>query len=135
MTVALVDDEPTGLATIVGDLIEQNLKRDPARLRLLRPTVASIAATEAEVSITIAIAPGRVVISGGRSASAHVAITADPHRLMELIAAPLRFGLPDVLDPRGRAVLAGVATRRVRIRGLLRHPRRVARLSALLSVA
>ncbi len=112
MTVVYGDDEPSGLATMVGGLIEQNIVRDPSRRRLLRPAVTSITVPDVGV-----------------------AITADSAKLLELTSAPLRFGLPDLFDPRGRAVLRNVVSRRVRIRGLLRHPRRLARLSALLSVA
>ena len=135
MTVVYSDDVRSGLAAIVGDLIEQNLGRDPARRRLLRPAVVTILAHDADVSITIITGPGRVDIADGITRRAHVAISTDTWRLLALTAAPLRFGLPDVFDPRGRAVLADVAARRVLIRGLVRHPRRVARLSALLSVA
>ena len=134
MTVGYADQEPNGLASVVGDLIEQNLAMDPERLRLLRPAVATIAAPDAEVSITIVFTYGQVRIADGWAARAHVGITADSHRLLALISAPQRFGLPDAFDPRGRAVLLDVLTRRVRIRGLIAHPRRLARLSSLLSV-
>jgi hypothetical protein len=135
VTVGYDDDERSGLASIVEGLIEQNLARDPARGRLLRPAIVTIAARDADVSITIVTAPGQVDISDGLTHGAHVAITAETSRLLALTAAPLRFGLPDAFDARGRAVIADVVTRRVRIRGLIRHPRRLARLSALLSVA
>ncbi len=135
MTVEFDRDEPSGLASMVGGLIEQNLERDPARRRLLRPAVATIAAPEAEVSITIRTSPGRVVIEDREADDAHVAITANSTALLALTAAPLRFGLPDVLDPRGRAVLGDVLASRIRIRGLFTHPRRLARLASLLSVA
>ena len=71
----------------------------------------------------------------GADPAAHVAITADSDRLLGLTSAPLRFGLPDPFDARGRAVLRDVLSGRIRIRGILTHPRRLARLSALLSVA
>ncbi len=135
MTVEFDDEEPSGLASMVGGLIEQNLERDPARLRLLRPGVATISAPDAGVSITIRTAPGHVVIEDHAASDAHVAITADSTALLALTAAPLRWGLPDLFDPCGRAVLGDVLARRTRIRGLLIHPRRLARLSALLSVA
>ncbi len=127
-------DEVSGLAVMVGMLIEQNLERDPSRRRLLRPSVACLSATDAEVSVTIRISPGRVEISDGLADDAHVMVISDSARLLDLTTAPLRFGLPDVLDPRGRTVLGDVLSRRMRIRGSLRHPRRMARLASLLSV-
>lgn len=134
MTVVYADDEPSGLATMVGGLIEQNIERDPSRRRLLRPALTSITVPDVGVAITIRTGAGGVEVRDGADAAAQIAITADSDKLLELTSAPLRFGLPDLLDPHGRAVLRNVLSRRVRIRGLLRHPRRLARLSALLSV-
>ena len=134
MSAVVVADESSGLASMVGGLIDQNLARDPARRRLLRVSSASITVPDAGVTITISTHPGGVEVRDGADPSAHVTITADAERLLALTSAPLRFGLPDPFDPRGRAVLRDVLSGRVRIRGLLTHPRRLARLSALLSV-
>ena len=135
MTVVYGGDEPSGLAGMVGGLIDQNLERDPSRLRLLRPSSATITVPDAGVAITVRTSPGSVEVRDGADPDTQLGITADSERLLALTSAPLRFGLPDVFDPRGRAVLGDVLSGRVRIRGLLRHPRRLARLSSLLSVA
>jgi len=134
VTVVFDAEDPSGLAAMVGGLIRQNLSRDPARLRLLRPSTASITAPDAGVSVTITMSPGQVRVGEGADPSAPIAIVAAGPRLLELTAAPLRFGMPDVFDRRGRAVLRDILTRRIRIRGVLAHPRRLARLSSLLSV-
>ena len=134
MTVVYGSDEPSGLASMVGGLIDQNLDRDPSRLRLLRPSSATITVPDAGVAITVRTGPGEVEVRDGADPDTHLAITADSERLLALTSAPLRFGLPDVFDARGRAVLGDVLSGRVRIRGLLTHPRRLARLSSLLSV-
>ena len=135
MSVVFGTDEPSGLALMVGGLIDQNLERDPTRRRLLRPSSATITVPDAGVAITVRTSPGGVEVRDGAVPAAHVAITADSERLLGLTSAPLRLGLPDPLDPRGRAVLRDVMAGRVRIRGMLTHPRRLARLSSLLSVA
>lgn len=135
MTVVLLDEEPSGLATMVGGLIEQNIERDPSRRLLLRPAVSSITVPDVGVAITVRTGDGGVEVRDGADAAAQISITADSDKLLELTSAPLRFGLPDLFDPRGREVVRNVLSGRVRIRGLLRHPRRLARLSALLSVA
>ena len=135
MSVVYGTDEPSGLATMVGGLIDQNLERDPARRRLLRRSSATITVPDAGVAITVRMSSGGVEVRDGVDPAAHVAITADSERLLGLTSAPLRFGLPDPLDRRGRAVIRDVLSRRVRIRGLVTHPRRLARLSSLLSVA
>jgi hypothetical protein len=135
VTVVYGNDEPSGLASMVGGLIDQNLERDPSRLRLLRSSSATITVPDAGVAITVRTSPGEVEVHDGADLDAQLAITADAERLLALTSAPLRFGLPDVFDARGRAVLGDVLSGRVRIRGLLSHPRRLARLSSLLSVA
>ncbi len=135
VTVVYRGEEPSGLASMVGGLIDQNLERDPSRLRLLRPSSATITVPDAGVAITVRTGPGEVEIRDGVDPGAQLAITADSERLLSLTSAPLRFGLPDVFDARGRAVLRDVVSGRVRIRGMVAHPRRLARLSSLLSVA
>jgi len=134
VTVGYVDHEPGAFATMVGGLIEANLERDPSRRRLLRPSVAAIVAQDAGVSVTIRTSPEGVEIANGVSPDAAVEIVADSLHLLELTAVPLRFGLPDAFDRRGRRVLGHVVAGRVRIRGMLIHPRSAVRLSALLSV-
>jgi hypothetical protein len=124
----------SGLAEIMGDLIEQNLARDPARSRLLRPAVVAIAAIDAEVGVTLRIAPGHVAIVDGLDDAAQIGITATSADLLALTDVPLRFGLPDPLRREGRRVLGDVLAGRVRIRGMMSHPRRLARLTMLLSV-
>lgn len=128
------DTEPSGLATIVGQLISQNIARDPSRLGLLRAGVVSIEALDAGVAITLRFASGSVEVTDDRDPGAIVTVRADAGRLLDLVGAPLRYGLPDALDPAGRAVLADLLARRIVVRGLLRHPRTVVRLTRLLSV-
>ena len=124
MTVTVVAAEPSGLALMVADLIEQNLARDPARRALLRPTVAVLDAPDADVTVFLRIVP-----------DAHLRIRAASERLLDLTTAPLRFGLPDPLRSEGRAIVADLLRRHIRIRGLLSHPLRLARLTQLLTVA
>ena len=135
MTVTVVGPQPSGLASMVAELIEQNLSRDRDRLALLRPSVVVLDAPDADVTVFLRIAPGEVRVGDGDVPDAHLSIRADSGRLLDLTTAPLRFGLPDVLSPEGRAIVDDLLGRRVRIRGLLRHPVRLARLARLLSVA
>ena len=83
--------------------------------------------------MTLRIDPHRILVIDGADDHASIRVTADSARLLALTAAPLRFGFPDPLRPAGRAVLADVASGRVKIRGMLTHPRGVARLTMLLS--
>lgn len=127
-------DDPSGLAELVAGLLEQNLAREPARAAHLRPSVVALVAPDAEVAVTVRLAPGSVRVADGVATDAHLRVVADADRLLALAAAPLRAGLPDPLHPGGRAALADVVTGRVRVHGLVRHPVRLARFTSLLSV-
>jgi hypothetical protein len=135
MTLTVVGPEPSGLASMVAELIEQNLARDPARRTLLRPTVAVLDAPDADVTVFLRIRRDDVRVGDGDVPDAHVRIRSDSKRLLDLTTAPLRFGLPDPLTAEGRAIVGDLLFRRIGIRGLLRHPLRLARLTKLLSVA
>lgn len=133
--IAVVGREPSGLASMVADLIEQNLARDPTRRGLLRRSVAVLEAPDADVTVFLRIERDGVRVGDGDVPDAHLRIRSDSGRLLDLTTAPLRRGLPDPFRPEGRAILGGLLRRRIRIRGLLRHPRRLVRLTKLLSVA
>ncbi len=135
MKVTVVGPEPSGLASMVADLIDQNLARDPTRRELLRPSVAVLDASDADVTVFLRITPDEVRVGEGNAPDAHLVIRAESGRLLGLTTAPLRFGLPDVLTPEGRAIVGDLLGRRLSIRGLVRHPLRLARLTKLLSVA
>jgi hypothetical protein len=135
VTVTLVGPEPSGFASLVADLLEQNFARDPSRRRLLRPSVVVLDASDAEVVVSLRIGPDGVRVGDGDVPDAHLRIAADAERLLDLTTAPLRFGLPDGMKPAGRAVLRDLLARRLRIRGLVRHPLRLVRLTELLTVA
>jgi hypothetical protein len=134
-SVTYADEEPNGLASMLGTLIEQNLARDRARRRLLRAALVSLAATDAEVAVTLRIGAGGVEVANGADPHPHLAVVTDAHRLLDLAGVPLRLGLPDPFTQRGREVVGALLARRLRVHGLLRHPLRLARLNRLLSAA
>ena len=135
MTVRFADAEPNGLAELVGRLIDGNLEAEPERRRLLREAGVELIASDADVRATVVLSRGVVEISNGPpDRDPHLRVAARSDDLIELSTSPLRFGLPDALDPRGRAVLGGIATRRVRVSGMVRHPLRLSRFTRLLSV-
>jgi hypothetical protein len=129
------DGEPNGLAAMIGGLIEGNVAADAGRARLLRPAVVGIIADDAHVAMTMRMAPGRVTVSNGIVGDPQVLVRTDSETLTELTAAPLRFGFPDATKRDGRALTAKLLRGTLAVRGLLRHPRIVARLNRLLSVA
>jgi hypothetical protein len=135
VTITVVGAEPSGLASMVADLIEQNLARDPARRELLRRSVAVLEAPDADVTVFLRIDRGGIRVGDGDVPDAHLRIRSDSGRLLGLTTAPLRWGLPDPLRPEGRAIAGDLLRGRIRIAGLLLHPLRLVRLTKLLSVA
>lgn len=137
MSVVFADQEPNGLAAMVGGLIEANLRQHPERRSQLRPAVVELVAVDAGVSVRIALSPRQISISNGssRPARPRVRVRAGSDALLLLSSAPLRFSLPDPFSRDGRRVLANVLRREIRISGLVAHPLTVARFARLLSVA
>ena len=133
--VQFADAEPNGLADLVGRLIETNLEAHPDRRRLLRDTIVRLTASDAAIDATVTLSSAGVAVSNGPAGRRpHLVLAADAYDLIELAGAPLRFGFPDVLHPRGRSVLRRIAARHVRVSGMLLHPIRLSRFTRLLSV-
>lgn len=131
-----VGGEVTGLASLLADLLRQNLARAPHRRELLdRPSIVSIVADDAGVGATLRIGGGAVRVEQGADRDAGVIVRGGSQDLLELTAAPLRWGLPDVLDQRGRRAIVALLSGRVRVHGLLVRPRQVVGLVRLLSAA
>jgi len=138
VAVTFADAEPTGIAELIGRLLEENLAAHPDRVALLRPAVVEIRATDAGVAARVELAPGRVLVRGAGDAPGErrdVEIAASSADLLEVAAAPLLGGLPDPRRREGRAVLGAIATRRIRISGLVTRLGIVRRFARLLSVA
>lgn len=131
--VTLESPHPSGLAEMIAGLLEQQLAREPAREALLRPSIVQLSVPDAAVTVTVRLAPDGVRVADGVAPDAHLRIDAPAERLLALAAVPLRAGMPDPLHPDGRAAIADLMTRRVRVDGLLRHPRRLVRFTSLLS--
>ena len=135
-SVEYADEEPNGLASMLGGLIEANLEQHPERRALLKPAVIGIHSPDAEVTVTIAIAPGRVrVRNGPPRGNSHLFVTADSQTLIELSSVPLRFGLPDSMTKEGREVNAKLLSGKLKVRGMFPHLGKLARFNRLLSVA
>ena len=132
--VVLTDAEPNGLARMLAGLLEANLARRPERAALLRPAVVEVDAADAGVAVTVRLDRGRVRVSNGSATPRpDLRVRASGHDLLALSAAPLRLGFPDPLRREGRAVLRRIASGRVRVSGMIRHPVLLSRFSRLLS--
>ena len=126
------DDEASGLAGLVLGLLGQNLERDPSRRALLRGGTVVLAATDAATAVRLELVPDLPWVQGW-PLEAPVEVRTTSSALLELSAAPLRFGLPDVLSPDGRRLVGGILRGSIRVRGLVLHLLTVRRLTMLLS--
>ena len=134
--VTYADDEPNGLATMLGGLIEGNLAQHPEREKLLKPAVIGIVAPDAGVAVTFVVSPGLVTVSNGApKRRADLIVKANSGVLIELSSVPLKFGLPDAMTPEGREVNRKLLKGEIKVKGMLLHPGKLARLNQLLSVA
>jgi hypothetical protein len=122
-----------GLSEMVADLLDQLLAREPDRAARLRHEVAVLIARDAGVAATLRMRPGCVRVERGATRDAELTVSADAGTLLGLAAAPLVRGLPDPRSAEGRGAILGLASGRIRVHGLARHPGALARLTSLLS--
>jgi hypothetical protein len=133
--VEYLDEEPNGLAAMIGGLIDANLQAHPERVGLMRRRASiGIVAADAGVELTLRLAPGRVTVANGITGKPQVVVRADSEALTELTSVPLRFGFPDAMTAEGRAVIQKLLKRRLKVQGMTVYPGIVSRLNRLLSV-
>lgn len=134
-----VETEPglEGLGAVLAGLVRGNIERDPARARLLRGRLGrvNVRALDAGVAAGILLGGGRFRVRGTPLPEPHLDVACDSETLMSLSSVPLRFGLPDVGTPEGRAVVAKMLRGDLRVRGMLLNLPVLMRLQRLLSVA
>jgi hypothetical protein len=129
------DGEPNGLAAMLGAVIEGNLATHPELQRLLgRPASYAIVASDVDVAVSIQLSSGTVAFRNGVVGRPEVMVIADSETLAGMSSVPLRFGIPDPTTKEGREVNRKILTRQLRVKGLLRHPGKLARLNKLMAV-
>ena len=135
MNVRYWDAEPNGLAAMLGGLIQGNLDAHPERAALLSsPATYAIVAPDVDVGVSIRLHGGSVTVRNGVIGRPDIVITADSDALLGLSSVPLRFGLPDAMTEEGREVTRKLLKGELKVKGLLLHPLKLARLNKLLSV-
>lgn len=133
MTIRFAGDDADGLALMLARLLEANVERRPRRRWLARSASVTIEAPDAGVAVALRFGAGRAIVGGALDPRPDVHVCADAHDLLFLPSTPLRLGFPDPFTRAGRVMLRLVLTRRVRIRGMMRHPIVTSRLARLLS--
>ena len=125
-----------GLAVMLRDLIRANLEQSPGKwvdfARL--DSLISLEAVDAEVSATLAFDRGTLTVYEGIHGTPAIRVSAVASGLLGLAAVRVVFGFPLLFGKEGKGLRTGLLTGQVKIRGALRRPAQLVRLTRLMSV-
>jgi hypothetical protein len=130
-------DDASGLASMMGTLLAQNVERAPAKFEDFRRIDADVLIDVKDLgeAITLSFRGDRCTIHNGRNGSPRVSIITDSDTLMGLSMLHIgALGLPNYFDDAGRGVLRAMRTGKLRIRGM-HHIQTLNRITRLFSVA
>jgi hypothetical protein len=122
---------------MLGGLIQANLRRPDKRRDFDRLEAAvGVRVLDIDEGVTLRFGRGRLVISNGLHTPRQLTISGDAATILELSTLKIGpLGLPVYFDATGRGVLQQLLRGRLKIEGLLRHPRKLNRVTRLFSVA
>jgi hypothetical protein len=128
--------EEIGLASMLAELIRQNLAQKPHKRADFDKldAVVSIEARDAEVTITLDFRRGALVVYGGVHGTPDIAIATDSETVLKLSLANIVCGLPNFLDEGGREMLQKMRRGELKITGMLGSPIQLVRMTRLMSV-
>jgi hypothetical protein len=120
--VTYADSEPSAFASMLGGLIEANVKARPEKRTDFDNLVARVGiwVTDIDEGVTLDFKGGRLVVHNGLEAKRTITIHADADTVMGL--SNLRIGplgLPVYFDANGREVAGKLLRGRLKIDGLL----------------
>jgi hypothetical protein len=124
---------PNGISPSMFGLIEHGAQRRPSASRSLDGRI-ELRFTEDYAPIRVTFEPGGILVEDAgddEGWSPDLVITGSLPEVVQLASAPLMGGIPKLTDRRGRAALASVAGRRVRIEGSTKLARRLLQLLQL----
>ena len=129
--------EENGLALMLADLLRQNMEENPEKRKIfnLIKSVVAITSTDAEVSLTMFFNRGTCVIFDGVVGRPALHIEAESETILGLSTVPIKFYLPDLMDPAGRNLITGLLQKKLKISGLAFHPVSLLLLTNGMSVA
>jgi hypothetical protein len=130
-------DNASGLASMMGTLLAQNVERVPRRFEDFRRVDSDVVIDVKDLgeAITLSFNGERCTIHNGRTGTPRVSITTDAETLMRLSMLHIGpLGLPNYFDEPGRNVLQAMRSGKLRIRGM-HHVPTLNRITRLFSVA
>ncbi|MBV9605592.1 MAG: hypothetical protein JO027_10810 [Solirubrobacterales bacterium] len=105
-----------GLAPAIMAIVERGVNRRPAEARALGVEV-ELRMEESYPPVRIVFAADGVLVEDGPAHAPALQISGALPDLVALLVTPLMGGVPSPINPRGRAALGMLASRRVRIQG------------------
>lgn len=125
-----------GLAVMLSDLIRQNLDQDPGKIKCFNSLDAKVLIEARDIRITVGLEfrQGRLTASEGSFIQSDLHIIADSATILDLCLIKIKFGLPYFFDATGSKVFKKLLTRKLIIKGLLRHFFILVKLTKIFSV-
>jgi hypothetical protein len=120
--VGYADDEPSAFASMLGGLIEANIRSRPEKARDFDSLVASVGifVTDINEGVTLDFKGGKLVVHNGLKPRRTLTIRADADTVMSLSNLKIGLlGLPVYYDGVGRGVAAKLLMGKLKIDGLL----------------
>ncbi len=117
--------ERNGLAVALREIVALNVRDRPLAARVYQRLNIAAAVRLADMAppLTLDFQRGSLTVhTGTPPRSAKVAIVTDARGLIAFAEAPKLAGLPDLRTREGRVVVRRLLSRRLRLRGVLRHP-------------
>jgi hypothetical protein len=128
--------QASGLATMLGTLLAQNVERHRDKYEAFSRIDADIGIEVRDIgeSVTLSFAGDRCTVRNGLVGTPRIRLRTDAETLMALSSLRIGpLGLPNYVDANGRAILRALASGRLRIDGM-RHVGTLSRVTRLFSV-
>ena len=136
--VEYADQEPSAFSSMLGGLIEANVKGREEKQGDFENLVARVGifVTDIDEAVTLDFQGGHLLVRGGLEPGCDITIRADADTVMQLSNVPVGFaGMPNYLAPAGRDVVCRLLGRRLRIGGVLGNLTTLNQVTRLFSVA
>jgi len=120
--VGYADDEPSAFASMLGGLIEANIRTRPEKARDFESLVARVGifVTDIHEGVTLDFKGGNLVVHNGLKPRRTLTIRTDAETVMSLSNLKIGpFGLPVYYDEVGRGVATKLLRGKLKIDGLL----------------
>jgi hypothetical protein len=135
--VGYADDEPSAFASMLGGLIEANIRSRPEKARDFDSLVARVGifVTDINEGVTLDFKGGKLVVHNGLRARRTMTIRSDAETVMSLSNLKIGLlGLPVYYDGVGRAVATKLLTGKLKIDGLLPNVMTLNKVTRIFSV-